>query len=70
MEAERVAYYALIAYGGRPSHPIHLLRDVLVAPGQYRGILGYWYVTLCAMPLANCVGTRNVAGAPRPGISD
>ncbi len=42
MDAEQEAYHALIADGGRPSHPIHLLRDVLVAPGEYRGILEYW----------------------------
>jgi hypothetical protein len=42
MDAERTAYNALVATGGRPSHPFHLIEDVLASPGEYRDILGFW----------------------------
>lgn len=42
MESEHEAYHALVADGGRPSHPLDLLKKVLAAPGKYRDILTFW----------------------------
>jgi hypothetical protein len=42
MNAERSAYNALVASGGRSSHPFRLIQDVLTSPGEYRDILGFW----------------------------
>jgi hypothetical protein len=42
MNAEQEAYDALVAGGGRPSHPLRLIQDVLAAPGEYRDILTFW----------------------------
>lgn len=39
---ETQSYHSLIDRGGRPSHPISLLEDVVESPGQYRPILSYW----------------------------
>lgn len=44
-QLEIEAYYTLISLGGRPSHPISLLKDVVRNPGQYREILAFWQVT-------------------------
>jgi hypothetical protein len=42
MDFERQAYDALVAKGGRPSHPFPLITKVLGAPGAYRDILTFW----------------------------
>lgn len=39
---EAHAYNALLDDGGRPSHPLSLMEDVVAAPGQYRDILAFW----------------------------
>lgn len=42
MEAQQQAYQALIADGGRPSHPLHLIQTVFTSLGEYRDIVTYW----------------------------
>lgn len=39
---ETESYNLLVAEGGRPSHPISSLEDVVRNPGQYREILSFW----------------------------
>ncbi|KAL2016967.1 hypothetical protein VTK56DRAFT_2801 [Thermocarpiscus australiensis] len=41
-ELQRRAYDALVADGGRPSHPLQLLKRVVIAPGEFRDILTCW----------------------------
>ncbi|KAF2185518.1 hypothetical protein K469DRAFT_726674 [Zopfia rhizophila CBS 207.26] len=36
------AYHALINNGGRPSHPLSLLKDIVKNLGEYREILSFW----------------------------
>jgi hypothetical protein len=42
MESEHEADHTLVTDGGRPSHPLDLLSEVLAAPGKYRHILTFW----------------------------
>ncbi|KAM0261882.1 hypothetical protein ACHAQJ_002085 [Trichoderma viride] len=41
-QIESIAYHALVNEGGRPSHPLNLMRSIVAAPGQYRDILAFW----------------------------
>ncbi|RFU81176.1 hypothetical protein TARUN_1022 [Trichoderma arundinaceum] len=41
-QMESIAYHALINEGGRPSHPLSLLQNIVTAPGKYRDILAFW----------------------------
>jgi hypothetical protein len=42
LRSETECYNTLVNDGGRPSHPVSLLEDVLKNPGEYREILSYW----------------------------
>lgn len=42
LQRETEAYSALVADGGRPSHPLSLLEDIVNDPGEYREILSFW----------------------------
>ncbi|KAJ2900037.1 hypothetical protein MKZ38_002690 [Zalerion maritima] len=42
LSAEISAYNALVADGGRPSHPLRLLKTVVQEPGSFRNILAFW----------------------------
>ncbi|KAF2178472.1 hypothetical protein K469DRAFT_754523 [Zopfia rhizophila CBS 207.26] len=42
LQRETEAYYALVNDGGRPSHPLSLLEDIVKNPGEYREILSFW----------------------------
>lgn len=39
---EIAAYRSLVSDGGRPSHPVRLLKTIVFAPGEYRSILSFW----------------------------
>ncbi|KAF2189933.1 hypothetical protein K469DRAFT_683279 [Zopfia rhizophila CBS 207.26] len=42
LQRETEAYHALDKDGGRPSHPLNLLEDIVKNPGEYREILSFW----------------------------
>ncbi|KAF2193575.1 hypothetical protein K469DRAFT_745128 [Zopfia rhizophila CBS 207.26] len=42
LQGETKAYHALVSDGGRPSHPLSLLEDIVKSPGEYREILSFW----------------------------
>ncbi|KAF2749608.1 hypothetical protein M011DRAFT_474966 [Sporormia fimetaria CBS 119925] len=39
---ETKCYNALVEAGGRPSHPLNRLEDIVNDPGDYRDILSFW----------------------------
>ncbi|KAK1247483.1 hypothetical protein MKX07_002392 [Trichoderma sp. CBMAI-0711] len=41
-QSQAAAYKALIADGGRPSHPLGLLERTISLPARYRDILAFW----------------------------
>ncbi|KAF2189278.1 hypothetical protein K469DRAFT_724003 [Zopfia rhizophila CBS 207.26] len=41
LQRETEAYHALVKDGGRPSHPLSLLEDIVKNPGEYREILSW-----------------------------
>ncbi|KAH0492204.1 hypothetical protein TgHK011_007166 [Trichoderma gracile] len=41
-QSQAAAYKALIADGGRPSHPLGLLDRTISSPARYRDILAFW----------------------------
>ncbi|PGG98115.1 hypothetical protein GX51_06964 [Blastomyces parvus] len=45
LREQTAAYHALIKAGGRPSHPLSLLVDILKDPGEYADILSYWQLS-------------------------
>ncbi|KAL7933279.1 hypothetical protein V8C35DRAFT_305409 [Trichoderma chlorosporum] len=42
LDSEKLAYHNLVREGGRPSHPLKLIRGIVSAPGKYRDILAFW----------------------------
>ena len=42
LQVETESYNALVDDGGRPSHPLGLLEDIVKNPGEYREILTFW----------------------------
>ncbi|KAF2189914.1 hypothetical protein K469DRAFT_683268 [Zopfia rhizophila CBS 207.26] len=42
LHGQTEAYHALVNDGGRPSHPLSLLEDIVKSPGEYREILSFW----------------------------
>ncbi len=42
LQKETRCYNALVEAGGRPSHPLSRLGDIVKDPGEYRDILSFW----------------------------
>ncbi|KAF2191913.1 hypothetical protein K469DRAFT_735781 [Zopfia rhizophila CBS 207.26] len=42
LHGQTEVYHALINDGGRPLHPLSLLKDIIKSPGEYREILSFW----------------------------